>query len=144
VKRKGAEGLASDLASLTSLDSDALKARWRQLYDRDPPSHVSRSLLLRALAYRLQETALGGLKPQTRRILAGVGAHAAGSGKPTFLPGPKLTPGTRLVREWQGTTHQVIVLDDGVIFRGQRHRSLSEPISPRDSSIPSSSTRSTG
>jgi hypothetical protein len=104
---------------------EALQQRWRKLFGRDPPSHTSRSLLIRAVAYRLQEHRLGGLKPQTRRMLA---RHAGKTrtGPAVATQAPTLSPGTRLVREWQGTTHQVLVLEKGVLFRGQRCASLSQ------------------
>ncbi len=125
MRRIDAGGLASALASLPSLDTHALKARWRTLYSCEPPSHVSRGLLLRAIAYRMQENALGGLTPQTRQILSRVGTDASGAHTVAPSPAPRLSPGTRLVREWQGVTHQVLVLEDGVLYRGQHHRSLS-------------------
>jgi len=118
--RGTAEGLASALAGLSSLDTPALKERWQALFGKDPPHHASRGFLIRAVAYRMQENALGGLKPQTRRLLVRL---ADGTRNPAA---PKLGPGTRLVREWQGVPHQVLVLEDGVVYRGQHYRSLSE------------------
>ena len=41
-------------------------------------------------------------------------------------PECKFRPGAVLIREWRGTSHQVTVREDGVLFRGKRHRSLSE------------------
>ncbi len=82
--------------------------------------------MVRAVAYKMQEKVLGGLKPQTRRVLARL-TEDASAGRPfTNSAAPKLSPGTRLVREWQGVTHQVLVLEDGVLFRRQHFRSLSE------------------
>ena len=119
------EGLAAEaVAGLSSLSTHALQQRWKKLYDRAPPAHTSRSLLIRAVAFRLQENASGGLKPQVRRMLA---QHPGGTPMvATVASARPLSPGTRLVREWQGTTHQVLVLDDGVLYRGRRYASLSE------------------
>lgn len=36
----------------------------------------------------------------------------------------KLTPGTRLVRDWHGAGHTVTVLDDGFEYGGKRWKSL--------------------
>lgn len=119
--------LAGELASLSSLDTSALKERWKALYGVEPPSHVSRNLLIRAVAYRLQENALGGVKPQTLRFLARQGGDAFKGGDAVGLaPRPKLKPGVRIVREWHGTTHHVTGLEDGVLFQGRRYGSLSE------------------
>lgn len=78
---------------------------------------MSRQLLLRALAYRLQEKALGGLDRATRRRLDRAAADLA-AGRPLAAPALKIKPGTRLLREWQGVVHEVIVLEGGVQYRG--------------------------
>jgi Protein of unknown function (DUF2924) len=57
------EKLTGEIAGLQSLDVEQLKARWRTLYQTEAPTRFSRELLMRAVAYRLQERALGGLKP---------------------------------------------------------------------------------
>ena len=81
---------------------------------------------MRALAYRIQEKALGGLKPSTRRLLANVAAAASAHRPMRVAPQPTLKPGTVLLREWHGTQHQVIVREDGVVFQGKRYKSLSQ------------------
>jgi len=120
-------GLSEELASLPALGPERLKARWRALYGTEPPSRISEDLLRRAVAYRLQERALGGLKPSTRRLLQRVAEDGRSRrSAASATPARKLRPGAVLIREWQGTTHQVTALEDGVLFRGERHRSLSE------------------
>jgi hypothetical protein len=116
--------LSGELAGLPALGPERLKEQWRTLYGTEPPPRISEDLLRRAIAYRLQERALGGLKPSTRRLLLRVARDARRSRPAT--PVRKITPGAVLIREWRGTTHQVTVLEDGVLFRGKRHRSLSE------------------
>jgi hypothetical protein len=119
------EALTKELASLRNLDLGALKDQWRKLYVAEPPARFSRLLLTLSIAYRLQERTLGGTKPVTRRLLSRA-ADVAGGRIEARSPIVKLKPGTRLLREWQGITHEVIILEDQVLFRGQRHRSLSE------------------
>ncbi|HVI49640.1 MAG TPA: DUF2924 domain-containing protein [Candidatus Sulfotelmatobacter sp.] len=116
-------GLARELASLPELATEILKSRWQELYGREVPAHLSRSLLLRSIAHRLQEQAYGALKPAVRRL---VDQAADEVNKPTTAPAPTYKPGTRLLREWRGETHEVILLNDGVQYRGERLRSLSE------------------
>src|SRR4051812_10670175 len=70
------EGLAKRLASLPSLSSDALKDEWRRLYSSPLPKKVRRTFLIAAIAYRIQEQALGGLKAETRRLLDKVADEA--------------------------------------------------------------------
>ena len=123
--KAGFETLANELADLRRLDGPALKGRWRALYATEPPARIRTSLLLQAVAYRLQEKALGGLKPSTRHLLERVAQDTAARPRGVSAPVRKLEPGTVLVREWRGATHQVTVLNDGVLLRGERYRSLS-------------------
>ena len=126
-----ANALALDerLAALGGLGLDQLRAEWRRLHRRAaPPARLSRDLLLRSIAHRLQEDVLGGLGPAARRRLAGLARGVAAQGKPTPAPAPvRLKPGTTLVREWHGRTHTVLVLADGGFeCQGRRYSSLTE------------------
>jgi Protein of unknown function (DUF2924) len=118
--------LAREIAALRGATAADLKSRWRALYGTESPPRISRDLLIRALAYRLQEQALGGLKAAARRLLAKVAADASARRPIEVAPAPAVTPGTVLLREWHGTQHQVIVREDGVEFRGKRYKSLSQ------------------
>src|SRR5260370_40375101 len=101
--------LVCEIEELQEATSGSLKERWRALYGTEPPRRISRDLLIRALAYRIQEKALGGLKPSTRRLLAKVAADASARRPIEVPPEPALKPGTVLLREWHGTQHQVVV-----------------------------------
>ncbi len=70
---------------------------------------------------------MGGLKPETRRLLEKVAADVA-AGRPVSTRGDKLRlpAGSILVREWHDTKHQVTVLKDGFLYRSERFRSLSQ------------------
>jgi hypothetical protein len=57
------------LARLPGLELSELRRQWRALYKADASPHLSRALLLRAVAYRMQEVALGGLCPERQRQL---------------------------------------------------------------------------
>jgi hypothetical protein len=118
--------LAHQIAALRKATPAGLKERWRALYCTEPPRRISRDLLVRALAYRIQEKALGGLKPSTRRLLARVADDVSARRPIQIAPEPSLKPGSVLLREWHGTQHQVIVREDGIVFRGKPYKSLSE------------------
>jgi hypothetical protein len=118
--------LAHEIAVLRQSTPADLKKRWRVLYGSEPPRRISRDLLIRALAYRTQEQAVGGLKPCTRRLLARVAADASERRSVQVAPEPILKPGTLLLREWHGIQHQVIVREEGIVFRGKPYKSLSE------------------
>lgn len=110
-----------ELKHLKDLDRDELLNRWRALYEREPPASISKPLLVHAIAYRMQEKALGGLKPATRRFL-----NQCLSERQPAISANNLRIGTRLLREWHGTTYEVTVLEKEVLFNGRRYRSLTE------------------
>ena len=78
---KSAETIPQRLASLKSSSIAELKQQWQALYHSEPPHRISRELLTRAVAYRIQEQVYGGLKPSTRRLLIRL-ANDARSGRP--------------------------------------------------------------
>lgn len=102
-----------------------LRQEWRRLYRMQPPARLSRDLLTRGIAYRLQEQQLGGLPKAVRRRLAAADPASAKLGASRSVP-LIIKPGTRLVRQWRGVTHTVLVGTDHVEWNGQRYRSLSE------------------
>ena len=116
--------LIEKIAELQALETPALRVLCGQAFGGPPPKRLRRDLLLRALAYHEQEQAQGGLRPTTRRRLARAAMELGSERKPGA--GPLATKaGTRLLREWQGVIHEVIVLEEGVRYRGQTWRSLS-------------------
>jgi len=138
MKRLSPAELPTAIAALDALDLAALQQKWRDLYKVPPPNKVRAKFLRLAIAYRLQELTLGGLSAQTRRDLRRVAAeareHRPRSGKsepetnviPIRLPRRRiLSPGTRLVREWNGTTEVVDVLASGFGWKGKTYRTLS-------------------
>ena len=112
--------VAGECARLGAWSLFELRGEWRRLHRMVPPARLSRDLLVRGITYTLQERALGGLSKAMLRQLAQFDKGAAA--KPT-LP-VSLKPGTRLIREWRGTTHTVLVHADGVEWRGERYASL--------------------
>jgi len=124
--QNGTQGtLAAELAALPGLSRDALKDRWKELYGTPAPSHLGRLLMVRAIAYRIQEQALGGLDPATCRQLDRAAKDLARGREPMATRAVAIEPGTRLLREWQGVVHEVIVLEPGVQYRGKTWPSLS-------------------
>ena len=113
------------LARLPKLDIRELREEWRRLYKADVSPHLSRELLIRAVAYRMQEVALGGLRPEPQHQLRQIAQELKEGGQATIRLRPQLKPGTRLMREWQGRTFEVVVLDDGFSWQGTQYRSLS-------------------
>src|SRR5262245_3097266 len=114
--------LAAELTALPALSRDVLKARWKELYGATPPSHLGRPILIRAIAYRIQEQVFGGLDAATRRLLDRAAQDLANGREPS--PSAAIQPGTRLLREWQGVVHEVLVHEHGVEYRGKTWSSV--------------------
>jgi hypothetical protein len=112
------EDLDTALAGLERASRHRLAEYWTEYFGAAPPPRTSRSLMLRAVAYRMQERELGGLSGAIRRLLSGQA--------PAAVRHRALRPGTVLVREWHGVGHQVTIIETGVLYRGKRYRSISE------------------
>jgi hypothetical protein len=112
--------LASKLTSLASLTIFELRNEWRRHHRMPPPKRLSRDLLIRGIAYKLQERVWGGLPQSVLKKLERFRTQAE-----TKVPSPSLRVGTKLIRDWGGTTHTVIVVKAGFEWRGKTYRSLS-------------------
>ena len=114
------------LAALKAMKTPELKVQWRELFDSEPPPFNRRYLESR-LAYRIQELAYGGLKPETVRRLEKLGEELDGGDRSKSRIRADLKPiaGTRLIREWQGVEHVVTVTADGYEWQGRPYKSLS-------------------
>ncbi|WP_084861271.1 DUF2924 domain-containing protein [Salibaculum halophilum] len=114
------------LAALKTATTPELKAQWRDLFDSEPPPFNRRYLESR-LAYRIQELAYGGLKPETIRRLERLGEELDGGDRKKSRVRADTMPiaGTRLIREWQGVEHVVTVTAVGFEWQGRPYKSLS-------------------
>jgi hypothetical protein len=120
------EELIRELKDLETQTDDELKDRWRDLYGTKPPQKIHRSILIAAVAHRMQENALGALKSSVRRHLMQAANNPATARASSNYPSLRPRAGTVLVRDWGGVTHQAQVLEDGILFRSKRYKSLSE------------------
>ncbi|MBY0558593.1 DUF2924 domain-containing protein [Hyphomicrobium sp.] len=114
--------LQRELIDLAGASRDELIGHWRRLTKREPPRYASMEFLRRAAAYAMQERELGGPPQSLKRQL-----HAAARGKTLTNPVGlvHIKPGVRLLREWHGITHEVIVTDNGYVWEGHTYKSLS-------------------
>lgn len=113
------------LAALKTQPIPSLKQQWRDLFETEPPPY-NRRFLEHRLAYRIQELAYGGLKPETIKKLKAI-AHEIDGGNPARRQSAKDRPiaGTRLIREYQGVEHCVTVRDEDFEYQGRPYQSLS-------------------
>ena len=119
------DAVAARLQALEGLTYDGLRSEWRRLYRAHPPKRVSRDLLVLGVAWKIQERAYGGLSAATKRQLSDLAKTMEQDGDIALHRVARLKPGAKLIREWRGETHTVIVLEDGFEWRGKRRRSLS-------------------
>jgi hypothetical protein len=120
------DSIPARLAALRTTPLPALKAQWRDLFGTEPPGYNRKHLESR-LAYRIQELAYGGLKPETVKRLEALGEQVADRSVTRKRTRHDATPiaGTRLIRDWQGVEHTVTVLTEGYEWQGRPYRSLS-------------------
>ena len=114
------------LVALKTTPTPQLKEQWRQLFEGEPPAFNRRYLESR-LAYRIQELAYGGLKPDTVRRLEKLGEELDG-GRVDVRKRPandRPVSGTRLIRDYQGVEHCVTVRDNDFEYQGRPYKSLS-------------------
>ena len=131
-------GLEVELAELERLSLDDLRLRWRNHWGRLAPAHLSRGLLLRVMAYRLQAEAFGDLNRKTVRMLDRLADDAAGRFASNGSSTPSrddsasaatspcrqrsdpliLKPGTLLTREWRSRIERVTVVSNGFAWNG--------------------------
>ena len=117
------------IATIEALDRNRCIVAWRRQFGHEPPRHVSVQFMRRVLAYEAQVKTHGGHSTAVRKALerslktfrtSKVTARARAS-----APSSALRPGTHLVREWNGRSYQVEVLEDGFRMDGRHYRSLS-------------------
>jgi hypothetical protein len=111
----------AEVDRIRSLGIAALRARWRLMFGGSPPAGLSKDIIKRLMAYRIQEDAFGGLDRETKRLLG----RLARGGKARVEFNRRLKPGAILVREYQGTRHTVTVVPNGFSWQGETYTSLS-------------------
>ncbi len=108
---------AKAIEEITGLDRAGCLAQWREAFGRSPPKHLSLPFMKRVLIWEAQNKAFGRVSAKTTRRMK---QTAGGKAVPTIAK-----PGSVLVREWNGRTYQVEVINDGYVMDGTRWRSLS-------------------
>jgi hypothetical protein len=111
------------LEVLCDLSPDELRKEWRRLYRSQPP-RLSRDLLVRAIAYRIQELRYGGLSKATSRKLAALVQARRPDDDIGREDTQRIRAGARLVREWNGRTHTVTVEEGCFNYAGRNYGSL--------------------
>jgi hypothetical protein len=114
-----------EIDALRDCNLDMLRARWREMFVIAPSPRISRDVLVRGIAFRMQEEVHGKLGKACLRQLDKLATDLAGGGT-LKAPSPSFKPGTKLIREWKGKVHEVVIAGDTYIWGGKHYRSLSE------------------
>jgi hypothetical protein len=117
--------ILAELAALKAASFTELRGKWQTLFDGQAPPPYNRKYVEARLAYRLQELAYGGLRPETVERLEALADEIEGTGGKRRSSVSRPIAGTRLVREWQGIEHTVIVRDNDFEYQGRPFKSLS-------------------
>ena len=120
------EQLHTELANIQGESLEALRAQWTKLFKLEPGPWISRDVLIRGLAWKLQEAMFGGLSKAAARRMAQLGTELIDHGAIKPAQTNAFKPGTRLVREWQGRVHEVVITEGGFIWSGNTYGSLSQ------------------
>ena len=107
------------VAEIATMDRKALVAAWGEVFGTPVPKRLSSPFLRRFLAFEVQARSSGGLP---KGFVAKLNKAAC---KDSRASCPALRPGGRLIREWNGVTHAVDVVEGGFIWKGKRFASLS-------------------
>ncbi len=119
-RTKDAAAIEAEINRVRSLGIEALRQRWRSMFGAIPPQRLTKDIIARTIAYRIQAEALGGLDKETVKLLD----RLARGGKPDGLT-RRLKAGTVLVREYQGERHTVTIVPDGFLWQDRTYLSLS-------------------
>jgi hypothetical protein len=117
---------ATELGNFANLKTDELRRKWTALYSTPPGPRISRDLLVRGIAYRLQEKANGGRSKVLLRRLDGLAKELSAGSTMSLSQRPSFKAGTKLIREWKGQVHEVVITDKGYVWAGKHYRSLSK------------------
>ncbi len=116
---------SDDITELNALSRTELRERFKELFGRPAPKRMSQPLLLRVVAYRIQEDAAGGPNRTLKRRLVKLSKELDANGTVTPTAPTRIKTGTRLLREWQGETHSVTATGAGFRYRDKPYSSLS-------------------
>jgi hypothetical protein len=119
--------ISLQIVQLRAFSRQQLLDLWQKLYRRAAPRGIRRELMVPFLSYKIQENAYGSLKPSTRLELRRIARGFEKSNEsPKLRIRSKIKSGTRIVRQWRGQTHEVLVTETDYEYDGTRYRSLSE------------------
>ncbi len=123
-RHSGPIDTSTEIKHLAGLSTEDLRQEWVRAFRRPLPPSSRREFLLGSLAYEIQVQSQGAMKATSHRTLCSLAKDLARGNTTRDGMGP-IRPGTRLLRTWQGETHEVLALEKGFSYRGNTYSSLS-------------------
>lgn len=121
LQQPSADRIAQEIDTLSNLSLSGVRQKWRAAFGKPPPTTLTQDLMVRQLAWQLQEEAFGGHDRQTLKLLD---AYSRQDGEKIVLF-RRLKPGTSVVREYQGVRHIVTISENGFVWQNKTYSSLS-------------------
>ena len=119
------EALEAEIRRLPDLSLAELRVRWKELYGNPAPQSLRHSFLARAVAYRMQVEAYGGLSSSTKKRLEAIAAGVRQGNTDVAGIAKAIRPGAQMLRQWRGQTHTVTAVHEGFEWNGKTYKSLS-------------------
>jgi hypothetical protein len=120
-QQRSTDQIAQEIDTLSALSLSNVRQKWHEVFGKSPPSTLTQDLMVRQLAWRLQEEAFGGHDRETLKLLEAYGRQDASK----VVLFRRLKPGTSVVREYQGVRHVVTISEGGFVWQDKTYTSLS-------------------
>lgn len=118
--------ISAQIESLQAMTVHDLRSHWEKVFGYSAPATAKSQFLRRAIAWKIQVKAYGGVKPETHKLLLRIAKDPSLAKSPKVSDAmPEIKPGTRLLRSWESETHEVMVTPQGYLWRGETWKSLS-------------------
>ena len=113
--------MVRQVLELERMTAAELRKVYNNLFELSCSDNANKEQLIPKIAYRIQESAFGGLSQSTKAKLDLI-AKAEGT---TLNKHCNLLTGTKICKEYNGIMHSIEVLKDGFEYNGQKWKSLS-------------------
>lgn len=121
LQQRSGDQIVREIDILCAIGLSGVRQKWHEVFGKQPPNALTQDLMVRQLAWRLQEEAFGGHGRETLKLLDAYGRQDASK----VVLFRRLKPGTSVVREYQGVRHVVTISEGGFVWQDKTYTSLS-------------------
>jgi hypothetical protein len=116
---------SADIAALPAMNKAQLLKIWERTFPTPPPEKLRKELMVPILAYRMQEAVHGGMSQTARTRLQRLISERSTSSIRATKERSALKPVSKLIRSWGGEIHEVLIMGEGYVYRGETFKKLS-------------------